>query len=77
VVTNRPKRGPRPGPSTRKSLARGLAVLVLLFLFLLGVNGLSDGFGAVGEGGLLDSFFTATENPFIGLMVGILATALV
>jgi sodium-dependent phosphate cotransporter len=49
----------------------------LLFLFLLGVNGLSDGFRAVGEGGLLDSFFSATENPFIGLMVGILATALV
>ncbi len=26
---------------------------------------------------MLDSFFAATENPFIGLMVGILATALV
>ncbi|MDH3457252.1 MAG: Na/Pi symporter [Gemmatimonadota bacterium] len=71
---------PAPGPgssTTLQSLRRGVAVLVLLFLFLLGVNGLSDGFRAVGEGGLLDSFFSATENPFIGLMVGILATALV
>jgi sodium-dependent phosphate cotransporter len=53
-----------------------VTVVVLLFVFLLGVNGLSDGFRSAG-GGLLDSFFSATENPFIGLMVGILATALV
>jgi len=59
------------------SLGRGVAVVVLLSFFLLGVNGLSDGFRAVGEGGLLDTFFSATENPFIALMVGILATALV
>lgn len=56
--------------------ARAVAVLVLLLIFLLGVNGLSDGFRSAG-GNLLDSFFAATENPFIGLMVGILATALV
>ncbi len=60
----------------RHSLVRGGIVLVLLFAFLVGVNGLSDGFNSLG-GGLLDSFFAATENPFIGLMVGILATALV
>jgi len=59
------------------SLGRGVAVVFLLSFFLLGVNGLSDGFRAVGEGGLLDTFFSATENPFIALMVGILATALV
>ncbi len=43
---------------------------------MLGVNGLGDGFKSLG-GRLLDSFFTATENPFLGLMVGILATTLV
>ncbi len=75
---HRSLRAVRPVPATTlQSLGRGVVVLVLLFLFLLGVNGLSDGFRAVGEGGLLDSFFSATENPFIGLMVGILATALV
>jgi sodium-dependent phosphate cotransporter len=57
-------------------LARVLAVLALLFIFLLGVNGLGDAFKSLGRG-LLDSFFQATENPFMGLMVGILATTLV
>lgn len=55
---------------------RTLAVLGLLYLFLVGVNGLGSGFRALGEG-VLESFFAATENPFIGLMVGILATTLV
>ena len=57
-------------------LVRLGAVLALLFLFLLGVNGLGDGFKSLGKG-LLDFFFTATDNPFTGLMVGILATTLV
>ncbi|NIM52128.1 MAG: Na/Pi cotransporter family protein [Gemmatimonadales bacterium] len=68
-------------PKVRPSIAahplvRIATVLALLFVFLLGVNGLGDGFKALG-GGLLDSFFAATENPFMGLMVGILATTLV
>jgi len=57
-------------------LTRAAAVVVLLYFFLVGVNGLGSGFRALGEG-VLDSFFAATENPFIGLMVGILATTLV
>ena len=57
-------------------LARALAVVLLLFVFLVGVNGLGDGFKSLGRG-LLESFFQATENPFVGLMVGILATTLV
>jgi len=55
---------------------RALAVVLLLFVFLLGVNGLGEGFKSLGRG-LLDSFFAATENPFMGLMVGLLATTLV
>ncbi len=58
------------------AVARLVAVVALLFLFLLGVNALGDGFRSLGRGAL-DSFFTATENPFLGLMVGILATTLV
>jgi sodium-dependent phosphate cotransporter len=61
------------GPSP---LVRSLVLVGLLFLFLVGVNGLGGGFELVGED-LLDSFFAATENPFIGLMIGILATTLV
>jgi sodium-dependent phosphate cotransporter len=54
---------------------RLLSVIALLFIFLVGVNGLGDGFKLLGEG-VLDSFFAATENPFMGLMVGVLATTL-
>ncbi len=57
-------------------LRSGLSVLVLLLLFLGGVRGLGDGFKLLG-GDLLQAFFTATENPFVGLMVGLLATTLV
>ena len=61
---------------TTHPLVRTVIVVTLLYFFLIGVNGLGAGFRALGEG-VLDSFFAATENPFIGLMVGILATTLV
>jgi sodium-dependent phosphate cotransporter len=64
-------RGPLGHP-----VVRGATVLLLLFVFLVGVNGLGDGFKSLGSE-LLDSFFRATENPFMGLMVGVLATTLV
>ena len=69
---------PAPVPTSwfTHPLARAAEVLTLLYVFLVGVNGLGKGFEALG-GGLLDSFFTVTENPFMGLMVGILATTLV
>jgi len=65
-----------PRPERSHPLVRTLAVLGLLFVFLLGVNGLGDGFKALG-GDALDAFFATTSNPFIGLMVGVLATTLV
>ncbi len=67
----------RPGEAVPpRPLVRVLVVLALLFVFLLGVNGLGDGFKSLGQD-FLDSFFRATSNPFMGLMVGILATTLV
>ena len=51
-------------------------VIALLFLFLLGVHGLGDGFKLLGRD-LLDAFFRATSNPVVALMVGLLATTLV
>lgn len=62
-------------PWREHPLARGALVVALLYVFLVAVNGLGAGFRALGEG-VLDSFFMATENPFIGLMIGILATTL-
>ncbi len=69
-------RPPRIDTGTAQTGFRILFVLFLLFIFLVGVKGLGDGFKMLGKD-LLDSFFLATSNPFVGLMVGILATTLV
>ena len=55
---------------------RIVAAVLLLYVFLLGVNGLGSGFKLLG-GGLLDAFFRATTNPFVGLIIGLLTTTLV
>lgn len=71
--------GPAPPAETRSNrdaALAGMAVLALLFLFLVGIRGLGDGFKLLG-GDLLEAFFSATSNPFIALMVGILTTTLV
>ena len=54
----------------------GGRALLSLFLFLLGIHGLGDGFGLLG-GDMMQGFFRATENPFLGLIVGILTTSMV
>ena len=63
-------------PSSRAAALAGLATVLLLLAFLAGIRGLGDGFKLLG-GDLLKSFFSATSNPFIALMVGILTTTLV
>jgi sodium-dependent phosphate cotransporter len=57
-------------------LGRVLAVFALLFIFLLGVKGLGDGFKLLSRD-FVEVFFRATSNPFVGLIVGLLATTLV
>jgi len=66
---------PEPTPLSRV-LINTLIVLSLLFLFLVGIKGLGSGFKLLGKD-LLKTFFEATENPFVGLVVGILGTTLV
>jgi len=68
--------GPRRFSGAWEGLARLLVLAALLFVFLLGVHGLGEGFKLLGRD-VLDAFFEATENPFIALMVGLLATTLV
>ena len=60
----------------RETLLRILQTLALLFVFLVGVHAMGEGFKGLGQG-TLASFFAATENPFVGLVIGILATTLV
>ena len=76
VSSTRPPLIGTSAPWRQHPLVRGAAVVALLYVFLVAVNGLGAGFRALGEG-VLDSFFAATENPFVGLMIGILATTLV
>lgn len=66
----------RPSAPAVRSSVRFLAVFGLLYAFLVGVNGLGDGFNALGRG-LTDPLFALTDNPFLGLIVGILTTTMV
>lgn len=65
--------------SARRELSaplRAVLVLLLLYLFLVGVGLLENGIAALGEGfaaGLLDE----VANPLSGLFAGILFTVLV
>ena len=68
-----PPQPPIPERLGSSLVARVLSVALLLFVFLLGVKGLGDGFELIGQD-FIDSFFEATSNPFIGLIVGLLAT---
>jgi solute carrier family 34 (sodium-dependent phosphate cotransporter) len=64
--------------SERRSIpapARGLLVLSLLFVFLVGVSLLEDGIGAMGSD-VQQQLFESVSNPLAGLFVGILATVL-
>lgn len=68
-----PPAAPAPERSGSTLVLRLLSVAGLLFVFLLGVKGLGDGFELIGQD-VIESFFAATSNPFIGLVVGLLAT---
>ena len=66
-------------PPARRSPSltpRLLAAVALLFVFLVGVNGLGDGFKLLGQD-FIERCCAATSNPFFGLIVGLLATTVV
>lgn len=71
-----PTTGALRSPLILVRIARGLFVVSLLYLFLVGVGLLESGISAMGEGfqeGLLGS----VSHPISGLFAGILATVLV
>lgn len=57
-----------------KRVIWGLILLCSLFLFLVGISLLSSSFSLLGKPAA-DELIRATSNPFIGLFVGILVTA--
>ena len=63
------------GPLWLRILLRFSLVLGLFFVFLFGIKGFGEGFQLLGRDHL-QAIFVATQNPLIGLMVGILATSI-
>lgn len=56
--------------------ARGVLVVFLIYVFLVGVSLLEGGINAMGSN-FQDSLFSSVTNPLAGLFVGILGTVLV
>ena len=55
---------------------RVLLLVTILFVFLVSLNLMSGGFKLLGKD-IAEQIITITSNPFVGLFVGLLATALV
>jgi sodium-dependent phosphate cotransporter len=53
-----------------------LITVVLLYIFLVGINCLGGGMKSLGKGAM-DAYFSDSMNPILALLVGILATTLV
>ena len=58
-----------------KTVVKILGVFLALYLFLVGIKGLSSGIKLLG-GGFANEVMSTTSNPFIALFIGILATTL-
>jgi len=66
----------RGGSGPLAAALRVAAVLALLYAFFLGLDLMGLSFKLFGEG-MAEDLMTRTANPFVGLLVGILATSLV
>ena len=60
----------------KTSVEKTLLVIVGIFLFLFSINLLGTAFNSVGQY-TADTLLKATNNPFIGLFIGLLITAII
>ena len=58
-----------------KTILKIFGVLTALYLFLVGINGMSSAIKHMGAE-VAESIFTATSNPFVALFIGVFATVL-
>ena len=59
-----------------RPINRAASILVALLLFLFAIDLMGGAFGSLG-GSTANSIFYATSNPFIGLFIGLLTTAII
>jgi sodium-dependent phosphate cotransporter len=78
VLSNKVLKTPIGPPTLQRESAwlKVLLALGLLYLFLVGITCLGGGIKALGKG-VMDVYFASDMNPFLALIVGILATTLV
>ncbi|MCK4632060.1 MAG: Na/Pi symporter [candidate division Zixibacteria bacterium] len=62
--------------SIRSILLKVALILGLLYLFIISITLLGGAFKLFGKG-FAEAIFSATSNPMLGLMIGILATAII
>lgn len=62
--------------NTTKTINITVSILLALAAFLLAVSLMGESFNALGKGAA-ESILVATSNPFIGLFIGLLITALI
>lgn len=65
-----------PDASNLRTYGGALAVLLLLYVFLVSITLLGAGFKVFGKG-FANALISNTANPFVGLFIGILATSLI
>jgi len=63
-------------PLKNTYLKNGLAILATMFVFLFAIDLMGEAFNHLGKG-VAQSILFATSNPFIGLFIGLLMTALI
>ena len=60
---------------THYTFNKVVGVVLSLYLFLVGINGLSTAIKHLG-GDFAENMLTTTSNPFIALFIGILSTTI-
>ena len=58
-----------------KTLLTLISVFAAIYMFLVGINGMSSAIKSMGSE-VAESIFTATKNPFIALFIGVFSTVL-
>ena len=70
------RHAPKPRLQSVPPFVRILAILLVLYVFLCSISLMGSGFKSMGKG-FAHQLIETTSNPFVGLLVGILATSVV